>query len=668
MNQDKGRYRVVLIGIGDNTEERKEAFCKKISERYGISYNHLNKIIDQAPIILRKNLSLKKAITLFKILKSFGANILVEERVGTTLPVFLEFEDTASHCLVLESSQFQSKKNGSWQVIGRVQNISKESLNDILVLVQLFDSLEELITFEEVPISINPLPPGGASPFKAAFEEDLPAKRVSITFKNSSGYPLSTLDKRKKMEWAAINIENKLENFPSVDSIPQKEEEKSQSIEISQTPPDIKFFQFQKDVLAEKESIVKSEGPQSIELEIPSLIIEERTEMVEIENENKSVDEPLPSEMHEISLGIDSEKHGEKVEVALVAKERDEAEKREDLKTELNIASSQLFSVSMLKEGDFQKESFPSKLDHVSELREKNIFKDFSLDASIFEEASQLLENISGWNEQGKDTKSLSFPWLEDFRNAIESYFQKPIDLFSIWFNEQNQKGTFEDAFHSLLSILAHARFDQMCQSEKALENTKRIFKIIAQPNLRREEIPILEGTQFLLEEKWSDLFYKSIPKLHEIARNIIQQIRWKATDLERLIQIIPHMSEKTSRAAVLWINQLVPDVVEIDFSNTTVLIGESLYRVASRLGVLNPNFDFYQGKNSTGDLKIQSFAKTAFPHYPQKIEEPMTRMGIREEEGGHCFPTNPRCEGCLFENFCQKLYNDFNPSEKGIT
>jgi adenine-specific DNA glycosylase len=87
---------------------------------------------------------------------------------------------------------------------------------------------------------------------------------------------------------------------------------------------------------------------------------------------------------------------------------------------------------------------------------------------------------------------------------------------------------------------------------------------------------------------------------------------------------------------------------------------------VASRLGVVNPLFDYYQGKNSMGDLRIQSFARTAFPDDPGKIEGPMSRLGAKDE-GGHCWPTEPRCQDCPFEGFCQKLFLDFNPAEKGM-
>jgi hypothetical protein len=128
-------------------------------------------------------------------------------------------------------------------------------------------------------------------------------------------------------------------------------------------------------------------------------------------------------------------------------------------------------------------------------------------------------------------------------------------------------------------------------------------------------------------------------------------------------------MSDKNSRTAIRWIHELIPEATEIDFSNTTVSVGEGLYRVASRLGIVDPNFDSCQGKDSIGYLKIQAFARTAYPQYPIKIEDPMIWTGTTTEEGrgGYCLPAQPRCEGCLFETFCPKLCIDFDPSKKGL-
>jgi hypothetical protein len=154
------------------------------------------------------------------------------------------------------------------------------------------------------------------------------------------------------------------------------------------------------------------------------------------------------------------------------------------------------------------------------------------------------------------------------------------------------------------------------------------------------------------------------------VAKDITGKKKWTAFELERLIQIIPHMSDKNSRMAIRWIHELIPETVEIDFSNSPISIGEGLYRVSSRLGITDPHFDDYQGKNSIGHLKIQAFARAAYPRYPIRVEDPMTWVGIGEEEGGggYCLPVEPRCEACLFEKFCPRLFVDIDPSEKGLS
>jgi hypothetical protein len=257
--------------------------------------------------------------------------------------------------------------------------------------------------------------------------------------------------------------------------------------------------------------------------------------------------------------------------------------------------------------------------------------------------------------------------WIGYFRNAVENFCEKPRDIFSIWFGECRKEGEFQNSLHALLTILVHARFDQGNQSIKALENTQRVFRFVVQSNLVLDEIPPLEGTSFVSGEVWRDLFYRALPKIQEMGNGVLEKNKWSALDLERLIQIIPHMGYPSSRRALRWINELIPDVVEIDFCDTPITIGEGLYRVASRLGIVDPHFDYYQGRDSMGDIKIQSFAKMAFPQNPVRVEELMDWIGGEEERGGHCFPVQPWCEGCPLETFCPRLYIHINPSEKGM-
>jgi hypothetical protein len=658
LNQEEGRYRVLLIGIGDNTEEEKDSFSHNLSKNYSIPFLLLKKIVDRCPIILKKNLSLKKAEILAKTLKSFGATVSVEERRNLP-PISLEFQELVPHQLALESSYLRKTQRGTWNILGRAKNISDETLNDAWVLIQLFEDLEEFITFEETPLPINPLPPGEASPFKVVFEGDLSIKKISVAFKNASGQPIPAVDKRKKREWVEVEIED--EHFFSSPWMSTEFEERSQAIDL--TEPTEK-------IIIGKEKEIPREVTLSLEQEVgPS-----RREEVRVE---KGVDVERISE-ESLSLTLEpSEQFLESPSILLEEKGYQEGEESE------RAFEHETFISKEMKE-EIEEEVALGELEPPSD--DEEVTEESRLDASVFEEATQLLEDISespgeveveektevkeeetAKEEMAEKEGLPSFSWIEYFRVAVETFYQKPRDIFSIWFEECRKEGEFKNSLHALLTILVHSRFDQGNQSIKALENTQRVFRLIIQLNLLLDEIPPLEGTPFVSGEVWRDLFHRALPKVQQIGNAILQKNKWNAFDLERLIQVIPHMGHPNSRMAIRWINELIPDVVEVDFSDTPITIGEGLYRVASRLGIVDPHFDYYQGRNSMGDIKIQSFAKMAFPQDPVKVEEPMAWIGRGEERGGHCSPIQPRCEGCLFETFCPKLYVHFNPSEKGM-
>jgi len=658
LNQEEGRYRVLLIGIGDNTEEEKDSFSHNLSKNYSIPFLLLKKIVDRCPIILKKNLSLKKAEILAKTLKSFGATVSVEERRNLP-PISLEFQELVPHQLALESSYLRKTQRGTWSILGRAKNISDETLNDAWVLIQLFEDLEEFITFEETPLPINPLPPGEASPFKVVFEGDLSIKKISVAFKNASGQPIPAVDKRKKREWVEVEIED--EHFFSSPWMSAEFEERSQAIDL--TEPTEKM-------IIGKEKEIPREVTLSLEQEVgPSLREEIRVE--------KGVDVERISE-ESLSLTLEpSEKFLESPSILLEEKGYPEGEESE------RAFEHETFISKEMKE-EIEEEAALGELEPPSD--DEEVTEESRLDGSVFEEATQLLEDISespgeveveektevkeeetAKEEMAEKEGLPSFSWIEYFRDAVETFYQKPRDIFSIWFEECRKEGEFKNSLHALLTILVHSRFDQGNQSIKALENTQRVFRLIIQLNLLLDEIPPLEGTPFVSGEVWRDLFHRALPKAQQIGNAILEKNKWNAFDLERLIRVIPHMGHPNSRMAIRWINELIPDVVEVVFSDTPITIGEGLYRVASRLGIVDPHFDYYQGRNSMGDIKIQSFAKMAFPQDPVKVEEPMAWMGRGEERGGHCSPIQPRCEGCFFETFCPKLYVHFNPSEKGM-
>jgi endonuclease III len=258
-------------------------------------------------------------------------------------------------------------------------------------------------------------------------------------------------------------------------------------------------------------------------------------------------------------------------------------------------------------------------------------------------------------------------PWIEPFRDSVDAFYKHHSDLFQEWFRSRQAEMKFEDEFHTLVTILLHARFDQMTPSVKALENTERVYPLMTCPSLSVEEIPALEGTLRFPGEDWKKLFHKAIPRLREVAQHILAGQGWNVTGLEQLLQVIPHMGRQTSRRATQWIRALMAGIVQIDPSQARVLIGEPVYRVAARLGVVDPLSDGWESPNAMGSIKIQSFAKTAFPEDILRIEEPMEWVGNPSEEEGHCVPIHPRCEGCLFDAFCPKLHVHVDPCETGM-
>ncbi len=653
VNQEEGRYRVLLVGIGENTPEEKESFSQLVSKTYTISFPLLRRIVDRSPIVLKKNLSRKKAEMLAKTLKTFGATISVEERRNDP-PVSLEFEELVPYRLALESACIRRTQRGIWSLIGRARNISDEPLTDTWVLVQLFNNPEELIGFEETPLAINPLPAGEISPFRVILEGDSSVRRVSVAFKNASGEPVPTLDQRKKMDWVQVEIDD----GPSFSSswVDAGFGGKSDSVEPAEIP---------EKTVPGIEQEIPSELLSSEPEQIPPLLLSEEPEE-EQEGSTERIPEQPPSLILEPSEEIFEPSPGPP---------------RVDLSSEKSV-SERAAGEGMVEDEALRPEQPGGTTDgggaavELKVLTEEEEPDSSRLDVSVFEEATRLLEDISEGPgevksaeeiEKGVEEQLLSFPWIEHFRDAVRAFYQRPKDIFSIWFEERRKEGELKEALHAVLTILVHSRFDQGSRSIKALENTQRVCRLVAQSNLLLDEIPRLEETPFISGEVWRELFHRALPKIQQIGRTILERNKWKGFELERLIQVIPHMGHRNSRLAARWLSGLIPDVVEIDFSDTPVTVEESFYRVASRLGIIDPHFDHYQGTNSMANVKIQSFSKTAYPQNPLEVEEPMDWTGGTEERGGHCFPVRPRCEGCLFESFCPKLYISFDPAEKGM-
>jgi len=644
----EGRYRVLLIGVGNNTEEEKESFCCNISKSYHVPSPQLKKIIDRCPIILKKNLPLRKAKQLAKTFRSFGASVSVEGR-RQILPISLEFQELVPHRLALESSLLRKSQRATWSVTGRAKNISDQTLNDVWVLIQLFEDFEEFMAFEETPLPINPLPSGQCSPFKVIFEGDLSFKKISIAFKNASGEPIPAGDRRKKKEWLRIDVEEQgfLRPPPRMSTV---DEEDSLVVGMIRDPGKAE---------AEKEEGIPSDVYTLSEQEVVSPDGEE--------TRGDREKEQVPGEAHSLSV----EPLGKIIESTLALLKEESNQEEEVLEKVIEREGPPELASSFVSE-EQEKESETTLGESALPSDEQRGAEKSCPETSAFQETVPSPEEISGISENGKREvtgKAVpSFYWIGHFREAVDAFYQTHPDIFSVWFEECRKNNEFKDSLHKLLTLLVHCRFDQGSQSLNALENTRKVFQLVVQPNLSTDQIPPLQGTSFASAEIWGDLFQRALSKIRQIASRILEKRGWKAMELERLIQVIPQVGHQNSRIATRWIDELIPDVLEVDFSDTPITVQEGLYRVAARLGIVNPQADFYQGGNSVGEVKIRSFAIAAFPDKPVKVEKPMEWIGDEVERGGHCFPVRPRCEGCLFDPFCPKFYLDFNPSEKGMS
>ena len=115
-------YRVVLLGVGKDSEEEKAVFCHQVSEKLGFPHRLLQKIVDRCPMVLKRELTQKRAKSLAGILASFGARVSIEaKRVNP--PILLEFQGKGQPQVSLETAILRKTSSGMWSVMGRVKNI-----------------------------------------------------------------------------------------------------------------------------------------------------------------------------------------------------------------------------------------------------------------------------------------------------------------------------------------------------------------------------------------------------------------------------------------------------------------------------------------------------------------------------------------------------------------
>ncbi|MCJ7705827.1 MAG: hypothetical protein MUO28_09870, partial [Desulfobacterales bacterium] len=78
--QREENYRVLLTGIEDETEERKQVFWRTVSERYHLPLVSLREIMNRSPVVLGSNLSLDEARNLAERLRPLGGLVSIEKK------------------------------------------------------------------------------------------------------------------------------------------------------------------------------------------------------------------------------------------------------------------------------------------------------------------------------------------------------------------------------------------------------------------------------------------------------------------------------------------------------------------------------------------------------------------------------------------------------------
>lgn len=261
--------------------------------------------------------------------------------------------------------------------------------------------------------------------------------------------------------------------------------------------------------------------------------------------------------------------------------------------------------------------------------------------------------------------------WLNDFRTIILNYMEhRTSDPFMEWFCQREKAGVFKDDFEKILATIIAARFDQRTKAELAFRNTQTVIACGAlKTAVSRENLPLLISKRQMNAEKWTQLFCDAQPRLHALSRKILEKKVWKADDLLYLFSDkqwkVPYLGDKTLRLAVRWLHEQIP-AITIDMRSYKIPIDSLVYRVACRLGIIDPYQDVYFGNDSPADIKIQNFVKELFPETPWIMDEPLWSVGRDSSKGGHCYPSNPNCYGCMFEKLCAKKFRDIIPKDIG--
>jgi hypothetical protein len=183
--RDQITYKVLFLGIANNSAQGRKDFLRDISKRFHISPEKANYLISKTPVLLKRGLSRATADALVKEFKSLGGRAqFITEEASPLLE--LEFEADKTTFLQLESLT-SSSEGGTIEVVGRVKNISSHPLKGVKVVAQFFDFHDQFVIYEESPIAFSSLHTDQCSPFKVKGKGNTGVRRISIAFTGEDG-------------------------------------------------------------------------------------------------------------------------------------------------------------------------------------------------------------------------------------------------------------------------------------------------------------------------------------------------------------------------------------------------------------------------------------------------------------------------------------------------
>jgi len=211
--RDQNTYKVLLMGLTNDSAEGREMFLGGISERFHISREKVQFLLNKTPILLKRGLSSRTAEALVDEFQSLGGKArCMRDDEGPLLE--LEFAAEENPLLQLETLTSSFHGDGI-EVIGRVRNISSHPMRGVKVIAQFFDPSNHFISYGESSLAFSTLQPGQLSPFRVMRGDNAGVGRISIAFKGEDGAMIDVRNTRASPQKVTLPVDGDRPEAPS---------------------------------------------------------------------------------------------------------------------------------------------------------------------------------------------------------------------------------------------------------------------------------------------------------------------------------------------------------------------------------------------------------------------------------------------------------------------